>query len=143
VALENAGKGGADAVENEEPESGDDEARHDAARIHGGVEEEDVDKDGPGQTEGNGDTAVGQEKESGYELDETNGKHVVGTHERAKELTGKAGRHRSLRDEVEEAVEAEDKEHESQQPTRDEGGDFHGSIIACRANFAKAFGGAG
>src|SRR5580700_3558610 len=126
--LENPSEGGTDACEDDQPANGCNRARHDAAGVHRYVEEQDVKDDGTDQRECQRNVAVTEKKESANKLEEENGHHKVRGDQYGEELRGQRGQG-GRRDEVEEAVQAEDGEYQAHQIAGDDRGDFHRVLL--------------
>jgi hypothetical protein len=135
ATLENAGEGGAEAVENDQPANGCDGARQNAAWIHRYVEEQDVKQDGTRQRKGQRHILVAEKKESARELEQENGRHKVRRDQHGEELRGQR-RDRGRRDEVQESVQPEDGKYQAQQIAGDDGGDFHTVLLVYAHYFA-------
>src|SRR5882724_2785565 len=114
----------ADAQKHDGPQHRHDESQRQAARKHQYVNEQDVDDDRSEQGQREWDVAIDQEQDRRNDLEQKYRDQIMGDKERPNELAGGSGRWRGG-NEVEKAVQSEDKKDESKKETGNDNGCFH------------------
>jgi hypothetical protein len=115
--------------EQEQREDGDDSRNLPSRMFQEDVEAEDVDNHRAEQGEAERNETANQENQSAGDLAEADDIHVMAFHERFAEIGRERWRLWRHRDEVQKDVRAEDNEHQSEQDTGNDGGDFHAVML--------------
>ena len=92
------------------------------------MNEQNVDDDRSEQRQREWDVAIDQEQDRRNDLEQKYRDQIMGDKERSNKLPGRSGRRRAG-NEVEEAVQSEDKKDKAEQETDNDNGCFHVKII--------------
>jgi len=118
--LPKTGESGPDAQEDNDPEHRHDDGQSQTARSHQDVEEQNVSDDRSEQRQRERDVAIHQEQDRRNDLEQEYDDQIVGDKEGPNELASRSGRRRGRGNEVEEAIQSEDKKDEAKKESGDD-----------------------